>query len=151
MATSSPHAAAAAAAAFADQDLVTRDLQLAGWSLETSHSTGKRYWWNSKSGRRYWFLRKGWGTATVQDPRTHKSTKVYCHILTGKKLPRPPFGRPSSPAYTAAPGSVATKKHKRTATQPRQVAAPAAAPTPTPTPTRRRRPCLLYTSDAADE
>eukprot|EP00750_Incisomonas_marina_P000320 INCI10238.2.p1 GENE.INCI10238.2~~INCI10238.2.p1 ORF type:complete len:344 (+),score=43.30 INCI10238.2:105-1136(+) len=69
---------------------LSQDLKLAGWALEKSRTTGNVYYWNAKSGQRFWRWRDGWGWTTVTDPKTRKRFKLYCHVLTGKKLRHAP-------------------------------------------------------------
>lgn len=106
------------AAEFGHADGLSHDLRLAGWALEKSRTNGNLFYWNAKSGQRYWRWRDGWGWTTATDPKTRKRFKLYCHILTGKKLKHAP-GAAAAPSSWKDASAPKPKKLKKQPAAPR--------------------------------
>lgn len=70
-------------------------MKLAGWTLCTSKTTGKEYFWNTKTRGRLWPMPnvEGWGWTMVPDRmRPGKQMKIFVHLVTGKAVRDPPGG-----------------------------------------------------------
>lgn len=69
---------------------ICEDLELCGWQLHKSETSGDDYFWNKNTGDRLWVLPvPGWGWK-LRDHRKPSQGKQYVHVLTGKKQHFPP-------------------------------------------------------------